>query len=186
MGLVERPGAAESALAEQPRRALKTLLMPGGLGSTHKVLILGKGVGAPALRGCSFGCGSHDHEPDTASCPRLMLDRARDHDRVRGGDARADRAVLVVEHADRVDRLHPLRRRGRLPRARRLVAPLRAARVRAARARLDPAVAGLRGLQPRDPRTGTTSACPRTRRCATSATPGRSRPSGRRSSRARS
>jgi len=32
----------------------KTLLMPGGLGSTHKVLILGKGVGTPALRGCSF------------------------------------------------------------------------------------------------------------------------------------
>ena len=35
-------------------RHLKTLIMPGGLGSTHKVLILGKGVGAPALRGCSF------------------------------------------------------------------------------------------------------------------------------------
>jgi SAM-dependent MidA family methyltransferase len=32
----------------------KTLLMPGGLGSTHKVLILGKDVGSPALRGCSF------------------------------------------------------------------------------------------------------------------------------------
>jgi hypothetical protein len=28
--------------------------VPGGLGSTHKVLILGKGVGAPVLRGCSF------------------------------------------------------------------------------------------------------------------------------------
>jgi SAM-dependent MidA family methyltransferase len=35
-------------------RNLKTLVMPGGLGSTHKVLILGKGVGTPALRGCSF------------------------------------------------------------------------------------------------------------------------------------
>ena len=32
----------------------RTLMMPGGMGSTHKVLILGKGVGAPALRGCSF------------------------------------------------------------------------------------------------------------------------------------
>jgi SAM-dependent MidA family methyltransferase len=32
----------------------RTLMMPGGLGSTHKVLILGKGVGAPELRGCSF------------------------------------------------------------------------------------------------------------------------------------
>jgi SAM-dependent MidA family methyltransferase len=35
-------------------RHVKTLLMPGGLGSTHKVLILGKGVGSPALLGCSF------------------------------------------------------------------------------------------------------------------------------------
>jgi SAM-dependent MidA family methyltransferase len=36
------------------RLALKTLLMPGGLGSTLKVLILGKGVGTPALRGGSY------------------------------------------------------------------------------------------------------------------------------------
>ena len=36
------------------RLALKTLLMPGGLGSTLKVLLLGKGVGTPALRGCSY------------------------------------------------------------------------------------------------------------------------------------
>jgi SAM-dependent MidA family methyltransferase len=36
------------------RLALKTLLMPGGLGSTHKVLILSKGVGTPALQGCSY------------------------------------------------------------------------------------------------------------------------------------
>jgi hypothetical protein len=35
-------------------RALRTLVMPGGLGSTHKVLILGKDVGTPALVGCSF------------------------------------------------------------------------------------------------------------------------------------
>jgi hypothetical protein len=33
---------------------LKTLLLPGGLGSTMKVLILGKGVGTPHLRGCSY------------------------------------------------------------------------------------------------------------------------------------
>jgi SAM-dependent MidA family methyltransferase len=32
----------------------KTLVMPGGLGSTMKVLILAKGVGTPALAGCSF------------------------------------------------------------------------------------------------------------------------------------
>ena len=36
------------------RLALKTLLMPGGLGSTLKVLILGKNVGIPPLLGCSF------------------------------------------------------------------------------------------------------------------------------------
>ena len=40
-------------LAEQAA-ALKTLMLPGGLGSTMKVLLLGKGVGRPQLRGCSF------------------------------------------------------------------------------------------------------------------------------------
>jgi SAM-dependent MidA family methyltransferase len=37
-----------------PVNQLKTLIMPGGLGSTMKVLILGKSVGTPALRGCSY------------------------------------------------------------------------------------------------------------------------------------
>jgi SAM-dependent MidA family methyltransferase len=36
------------------RMALKTLLLPGGLGSTFKVLLLGKDVGTPALSGCSY------------------------------------------------------------------------------------------------------------------------------------
>jgi SAM-dependent MidA family methyltransferase len=36
------------------RLALKTLVFPGGIGSTHKVLIFGKGVGTPLLQGCSF------------------------------------------------------------------------------------------------------------------------------------
>jgi SAM-dependent MidA family methyltransferase len=35
------------------RLALKTLVLPGGLGSTMKVLILAKGVGMPRLAGCS-------------------------------------------------------------------------------------------------------------------------------------
>jgi hypothetical protein len=35
------------------RLALKTLLLPGGLGSTFKVLVLGKDVGYPSLKGCS-------------------------------------------------------------------------------------------------------------------------------------
>ena len=36
------------------RLAIKTLLMPGGLGSTHKVMIFGKDVGEPSLAGCSY------------------------------------------------------------------------------------------------------------------------------------
>ena len=51
LGIVSALGPDDLAGAE---RALTTLVMPGGLGSTHKVLILGKDVGAPALRGCSF------------------------------------------------------------------------------------------------------------------------------------
>jgi len=51
------PSPYWSAFAESSnlssRLALKTLLWPGGLGSTMKVLILGKGVGHPALMGCS-------------------------------------------------------------------------------------------------------------------------------------
>jgi SAM-dependent MidA family methyltransferase len=51
MGLLEHAADPQSAI-RNPQ--LKTLIMPGGLGSTHKVLILGKGVGSPALKGCSF------------------------------------------------------------------------------------------------------------------------------------
>ena len=55
-------GGAELAMQDagdgmdsvKQRLALKTLLMPGGLGSTHKVLLFGKRVGTPALRGCSY------------------------------------------------------------------------------------------------------------------------------------
>jgi SAM-dependent MidA family methyltransferase len=57
MGLLDSEdlanGAGQAHL--QKSLALKTLLMPGGLGSTHKVLLLGKHVGVPALLGCSFG-----------------------------------------------------------------------------------------------------------------------------------
>ena len=51
MGLLDGLADPQSAL-RNPQ--LKTLMLPGGIGSTHKVLILGKDVGAPALRGCSF------------------------------------------------------------------------------------------------------------------------------------
>jgi SAM-dependent MidA family methyltransferase len=40
------------SLGLRERLALKTLIMPGGLGSTMKVLVLGKGVGQPRLTGC--------------------------------------------------------------------------------------------------------------------------------------
>jgi len=46
-------GEPPDALAAAAR-AFKTLVMPGGLGSTHKVLLLAKNAGAPALRGCSY------------------------------------------------------------------------------------------------------------------------------------
>jgi SAM-dependent MidA family methyltransferase len=55
LGLVERAGdiAGESSTLRE-RLALKTLILPGGMGSTMKVLILGKGVGTPRLSGCSY------------------------------------------------------------------------------------------------------------------------------------
>jgi SAM-dependent MidA family methyltransferase len=64
LGLIDGLAISDSALGDtapratsrlKQRLALKTLVMPGGLGSTHKVLILGKNVGRPSLRGCSFG-----------------------------------------------------------------------------------------------------------------------------------
>jgi len=51
---VPSTGAWSSERADGRNRQLKTLLLPGGLGSTHKVLILGKNVGAPALLGCPY------------------------------------------------------------------------------------------------------------------------------------
>ena len=58
LGALDAPGeAADAAAALRHRLALKTLLVPGGLGSTHQVLVLGKGVGRPALKGLSFARG---------------------------------------------------------------------------------------------------------------------------------
>jgi SAM-dependent MidA family methyltransferase len=53
---LEEGSAGDPASPEnlRARLALKTLLMPGGLGSTHKVMIFGKAAGAPALAGCSY------------------------------------------------------------------------------------------------------------------------------------
>lgn len=48
------PGAGFDVVALKKRLALKTLVLPGGLGSTLKVLIFGKGVGMPTLKGLSY------------------------------------------------------------------------------------------------------------------------------------
>lgn len=56
LGLEERLAGPESSPELTRRRlAAKTLLLPGGLGSTHKVMVFGKDVGRPALRGTGFG-----------------------------------------------------------------------------------------------------------------------------------
>jgi SAM-dependent MidA family methyltransferase len=51
MGLLDSLDEPQSAI-RNPQ--FKSLIMPGGLGSTMKVLILGKDVGTPALKGTSF------------------------------------------------------------------------------------------------------------------------------------
>lgn len=45
--------AVPSSAGVRRRLALKTLLLPGGLGSTMKVVVFGKHIGTPRLRGCS-------------------------------------------------------------------------------------------------------------------------------------
>ncbi|HYM23357.1 MAG TPA: SAM-dependent methyltransferase [Vicinamibacterales bacterium] len=51
LGLLPSARNPEAALSDPQ---LKTLLLPGGLGSTHKVLVLGRNIGAPKLLGCSY------------------------------------------------------------------------------------------------------------------------------------
>jgi SAM-dependent MidA family methyltransferase len=51
--LAESDGGSRRALAR--RLALKTLVLPGGLGSTLKVMVFAKSVDGPPLRGLSFG-----------------------------------------------------------------------------------------------------------------------------------
>lgn len=57
LGLEERLADHEGNPADDLRRrlALKTLLLPGGMGSTYKVMIFGRDVGIPRLRGLSAG-----------------------------------------------------------------------------------------------------------------------------------
>ena len=51
---VDDAAATGSIAALRARLALKTLLVPGGLGSTHKVLVFGVEVGRPSVAGCSY------------------------------------------------------------------------------------------------------------------------------------
>lgn len=54
LGLSDLMSAADSSIAAlRQRLALKTLLLPGGLGSTHKVMVFGKKIDRPALLGLS-------------------------------------------------------------------------------------------------------------------------------------
>ena len=52
LGMPDLIDSADTSLAATRRRlALKSLMVPGGLGSTHKVMVFAKGVAAPQLRG---------------------------------------------------------------------------------------------------------------------------------------
>ena len=53
LGALDRVAADDGVSGLRRRLALKSLLVPGGLGSTHKVLVFGKGVGRPRLSGCA-------------------------------------------------------------------------------------------------------------------------------------
>jgi len=54
LGLADELATVGSSVAATRRRlALKTLILPGGLGSTHKVLVFGKQVQGAPLRGLS-------------------------------------------------------------------------------------------------------------------------------------
>ena len=54
LGLADELATAGPSVAATRRRlALKTLVVPGGLGSTHKVLVFGRQIQGPPLRGLS-------------------------------------------------------------------------------------------------------------------------------------
>ena len=66
LGALDDPdtGASNGTDALKQRLALKTLLVPGGLGSTHKVLLLGKQVGVPnRCGGARSAHGSREANP---------------------------------------------------------------------------------------------------------------------------
>jgi SAM-dependent MidA family methyltransferase len=55
LGLADCVEPGHDREAVRQRLAARTLVMPGGLGSTMKAMVFAKGVGAPALRGTTSG-----------------------------------------------------------------------------------------------------------------------------------
>jgi SAM-dependent MidA family methyltransferase len=55
LGLAERLETGDDRRAVSRRLAARTLIMPGGLGSTMKAMVFARGAGAPALRGLAGG-----------------------------------------------------------------------------------------------------------------------------------
>lgn len=55
LGLAERLETGDDRHAVSRRLAARTLIMPGGLGSTMKVMLFGRGLMAPSLRGLAGG-----------------------------------------------------------------------------------------------------------------------------------
>jgi SAM-dependent MidA family methyltransferase len=55
LGLADRVETGHDRDAVRQRLAARTLVMPGGLGSTMKAMVFAKGVGAPSLRGIASG-----------------------------------------------------------------------------------------------------------------------------------
>lgn len=55
LGLADRLETGQNRRALSQRLAARTLIMPGGLGSTMKAMVFAKNAGAPALRGTASG-----------------------------------------------------------------------------------------------------------------------------------
>ncbi len=65
LGALKEAQTGSDSNAIRQRLALKTLVVPGGLGSTHHVLLLGKGVGTPILLGTTF--------PSQSASPNVVV-----------------------------------------------------------------------------------------------------------------
>jgi SAM-dependent MidA family methyltransferase len=55
LGLTARLEAGDGRDAVKARLAARTLIMPGGLGSTMKVMLFARGVDTPTVRGLAGG-----------------------------------------------------------------------------------------------------------------------------------